>query len=69
MNEELDCKDMARLISERRDLTLPPAAQARMRQHFVICATCRNVNDQFDFLSRAMRQLGEKREADEPADR
>ena len=69
MNDELDCKDMSRLISAGRDQRLPPAQQARMRQHLVICDTCRNVNDQFDFLSQAMRQLGEKREADEPADK
>ena len=69
MNEELDCKDMSRLISAGRDKPLPPAEQARMRQHLVICETCRNVNDQFDFLSRAIRQLGETRESVEPADK
>ena len=45
---ELDCKEMSRLISEAQDLTLPPAERARMRRHFVICETCRNVNEQFD---------------------
>ena len=68
MTLEINCKDMSRLISEGQDRELAPAERARMQRHFVICETCRNVNDQFDFLSRAMRQLGEKREADEPAD-
>ena len=66
---ELDCKEMSRLISDAQDLTLPPAERARMRLHFVICSTCRNVDEQFGFLRRAMRRLGEHREADEPADK
>ena len=69
MNEELDCKDMSRLISAERDQRLPPAEQVRMRQHLVICDACRNVNDQFDLLSRAIRQLGAQRESVEPADK
>ena len=69
MKLELDCKEMSRLISEAQDLTLPPAERARMRLHFVICETCRNVNEQFDFLRRAMRQMGENEQADKPADK
>ena len=69
MTLELDCKEMSRLISEAQDLTLPPAERARMRLHFVICETCRNVNEQFDFLRRAMRQMGENEQADKPADK
>lgn len=66
MKLNLDCKDMSRLISEGQDLTLPPADRARMRLHLVICETCRNVNEQFDFLRRAMRQIDRDKEADEP---
>ena len=65
MKLQLDCKEMSRLISESQDQTLPPAERARMRLHFVICDTCRNVDEQFGFLRRAMRQLDESREADE----
>ena len=64
----INCKDMSRLISEGQDLSLPPAERARMRLHFVICETCRNINDQFGFLRRAMRQLGDKHEVDERKD-
>ena len=69
MKLQLDCKEMSRLISEGQDLTLPPAEQARMRLHFVICSTCRNVDEQFGFLRRAMRRLGENQQADEPVDK
>ncbi len=69
MKEDLDCKEMSRLISDGQGLPLPPAVRARMQLHFVICETCRHVNDQFDFLSRAIRQLGENPAADEPAHR
>ena len=67
MKLQLDCKDMSRLMSESQDLTLPPAERARMRLHLVVCETCRNVNDQLLFLRRAMRQIGEKHETDQPA--
>ena len=65
MKLQLDCKEMSRLISESQDQTLPPAERARMRLHFVICSTCRNVDEQFGFLRRAMRELDDSREADE----
>lgn len=57
------------MLSDGQDLTLPAAERARMRLHLVICDTCRNVKEQLDFLRRAMRQLGEQRGADEPADK
>ncbi len=59
----LDCKEVSRLLSERLDQTLPPAERARMRLHLVMCETCRNVDEQMDFLRRAMRELGRQ---DEP---
>ena len=57
MNDELDCKAISRLISDGQDRDLPPAERARMRLHFVICETCRGVNDQFSFLREAMKRL------------
>ena len=69
MKVSLDCKEMSRLISEGQDLTLPAAERARMRLHLVICETCRNVHEQFDFLRRAMRQNHQSQEADEPPKR
>ena len=58
MSAELNCKEVSRLISEGQDQTLPPAERARMRLHFVLCKTCRTVDEQMQFLRRAMRQLG-----------
>jgi hypothetical protein len=58
MKIDLDCKEVSRLISDGLEDTLPAAEQAQLRLHFVICQTCRNVDEQMDFLRRAMKQLG-----------
>jgi len=62
---DIDCKEVSRLISQGQDETLPPAERARMRLHFVMCQTCRDVDEQMAFLRRAMQQLG-KDERPEP---
>jgi predicted anti-sigma-YlaC factor YlaD len=58
MKPELDCKEVSRLISNGLDETLPAPERARLRLHFVICETCRNVSEQMQFLRRAMRDMG-----------
>jgi hypothetical protein len=63
MKLQLDCHEVSRLISEGQDQTLPPAERARLRLHFVICSTCRNVDEQMDFLRRAMRKMGQDDDA------
>ncbi len=63
MNTKLSCKDVARLLSDEQDQELPPGERARMRLHLVICQACRNVEEQMQFLRRAMKQLGR---GDEP---
>ncbi|EHR72215.1 hypothetical protein BurJ1DRAFT_3407 [Burkholderiales bacterium JOSHI_001] len=60
MKIDLDCQEVSRLISQGLDEQLPPADRARLRLHFVLCKTCRNVNEQMQFLRRAVRQLGQK---------
>ena len=65
MKIDIDCKEVSRLISQGQDETLPPAERARMGLHFVMCQTCRNVDEQMAFLRRAMQQLG-KDERPEP---
>lgn len=65
MKINLDCKEMARLISDGQDRDLPENERARMRLHFMICQTCRNVDEQMSFLRNAMRRLGRD---DGPAD-
>jgi len=67
MSQPLNCAEVSRLISEGLDQTLPAPERARMRLHFVICKTCRNVDEQMQFLRRAMRQLD--RDDETPPDR
>jgi hypothetical protein len=54
----LSCKEAARLLSEAQDHDLGTAERARLRLHLAVCAACRNVEQQFDFIRRAMRRLG-----------
>jgi predicted anti-sigma-YlaC factor YlaD len=58
MKIDLDCKEVSRLISDGLEDTLPAAERTQLRLHFVICQTCRNVDEQMAFLRRAMKQLG-----------
>ena len=66
MRFDIDCKDMARLLSDGLDANLPPAQRTRMRLHLVMCENCRDVNDQMGFLRRTMRQLGREEASPEP---
>jgi hypothetical protein len=58
MKLDLGCDDVSRLISEGLDQSLSGPERTRMRLHFIICETCRNVDEQMQFLRSAMRQLG-----------
>jgi hypothetical protein len=58
MKLKLDCKDVSRLISNAQDQDLPPAERAQLRLHLVICETCRNVDEQMQFIRRAMKKFG-----------
>lgn len=62
MKPELRCQKVSRLISLGLDERLPAAERARLRLHFVICEACRNVNEQMQFLRRAMRALDGRKE-------
>jgi Putative zinc-finger len=57
MKLNLNCQEVSRLISAREDETLPPSERARFRLHLVMCANCRNVDEQMRFLRQAMRGL------------
>lgn len=57
MKLELDCRQVARLISDDQEQPMDPAQRARVRLHFVLCSACRNVEEQLAFLRRAMRRL------------
>lgn len=62
MNPKLDCKEVSRLISAGQDESLPATDRARLRLHLVVCEACRNVDEQIQFLRRAVQRLGK----DEP---
>jgi hypothetical protein len=57
MKGELDCKEVSRLISEGLDQAMPAPERARLRYHFVICQTCRTVDEQMKFLRRAVKAM------------
>ena len=58
MKRRLDCREVSRLISAGLDEQLAAPVRARVRLHFVVCEACRNVDEQMQFLRRAMRRLG-----------
>lgn len=58
--DELDCRVAARLISSDLEGAVTLADEKRMQRHFLVCATCRNVDDQMAFLRRAIRRLGDE---------
>lgn len=57
MKVGLDCKEVSRLISEGLDQAMPAPEHARLRYHFVICQTCRTVDEQMKFLRRAVKEM------------
>jgi hypothetical protein len=57
MKVGLDCKEVSRLISEGFDQAMPAPERARLRYHFVICQTCRTVDEQMKFLRRAVKEM------------
>ena len=61
MKKGLDCKEVSRLISEGLDQAMPATERARLRYHFVICETCRTVDEQMQFLRRAMREMDKEK--------
>jgi Putative zinc-finger len=64
MTTGLDCKEVSRLISEGLDKAMPEPERARLRYHFVICQTCRTVDEQMQFLRRAMREMDKDKDKD-----
>lgn len=53
----LDCRTLARLLSQSQDDAPPFAVRARMRLHLVTCQACRNVDEQLRFIRTAMQEL------------
>lgn len=53
----LDCRALAKLLSQSQDDALPLAVQARMRLHLMACQDCRNVDEQMRFVRKAMQTV------------
>lgn len=68
MSADLNCKEVSRLISAGLDAELPQAERARLRLHFAVCTACRNVEQQFSFLRRAVRGLDNSQDEPAPVD-
>lgn len=66
MKTGLDCKEVSRLISAGLDRAMPAPERARLRYHFVICETCRTVDEQMQFLRRAMRAMDKDKKGPPP---
>jgi putative zinc finger protein len=58
----ISCKEVTRLVSEGLDRHLSLAERTQLKLHFAICRGCRAVNEQMQFLRRAMRQLFEPKD-------
>lgn len=67
MTAKLGCQQVSRLVSAGLDQGLPAEEQARLRLHLAIRQPCRDVDQQFGLLHRAMRQLGQDGELPAPA--
>lgn len=59
MKVKLECREVARLLSELQDRPGTAAETARLRLHLILCEACRNAQGQFDLIRRAMQRLGE----------
>jgi hypothetical protein len=56
----LDCRALARLLSQSQDDLPPLTMRARMRLHLVACQSCRSVDEQMRFVRTAMQELQAK---------
>jgi hypothetical protein len=63
----LDCRALARLLSQSQDDAPPLAIRARMRLHLMNCQACCNADEQMRFVRRAMRALRDNPPIDPPA--
>lgn len=55
----LSCKEATRLMSQSQDRDLSLGERAALKLHLALCRGCRAVSEQFEFLRRALRRLGD----------
>lgn len=60
--KKLTCHEVSRLLSDGLDKELPADEQKYLRLHLAICDACRNVEQQLQLMSEALRRLGAGRD-------
>jgi predicted anti-sigma-YlaC factor YlaD len=63
----LDCRALAKLLSQSQDDAAPLAIRARMRLHLMTCQACRNVDEQMRFVRKAIQAVRVNPPTDETA--
>lgn len=53
------CRHAHELMSEQMDGPLTFGARFRLRVHLTICAACRRVEKQMEFMRSAIRRIGQ----------
>lgn len=56
---QITCRHAHELLSERMDHPLPLLARVRLQLHLRACHLCARVEQQMDFMRKAVRRLGE----------
>jgi len=56
---QITCRQAHELLSERMDRPLPLLARLRLQLQLQACAACARVEQQMDFLRKAVQRLGE----------
>ena len=59
MNTKIDCKSVSRLLSDSLEREIEPEDRVRLKLHFGVCETCRNVEQQMSLLHRATMLIDE----------
>ncbi len=54
--KKVNCKEAARLMSERRDRTLSTDETESLKHHLNICINCQRADTQLNFLSRLSKK-------------
>ncbi len=56
----LNCKQTSELLSQGQDRPLTTFESMRLRLHLLLCAGCRNFNQQLEFMRAALRHYRDR---------
>jgi Putative zinc-finger len=57
--EEISCREAAKLISAKRDRPLETGEERLLTKHLKICANCERYRGQIDFIATLAKRYGE----------